>query len=230
MNVSEIRLVSHQLCPYAQRVTIVLIEKKISFERVYVDLGNPPQWFAKISPLGKVPLLQVGDEVLFESAVICEFLDETLGVRIHPVDSLQRAKHRAWMEFSSAVLEDIAGFYSAPNRQILETKAANLYTKFARLETELQQGPYFFGDKFSMVDVAFGPVFRYFDVFDEIITFRFWEAVPKMRAWRKALATRYSIQTAVQPEYPEKLRIFLAARSSELSHLMNIPENNRGVP
>lgn len=220
MIIPRLRLISHRLCPYVQRAAIVLTEKAIPFERVYVDLARPPQWFIEISPLGKVPLLQVGDNVLFESAIICEYLDETVGERMHSTDPLQRAKHRAWMEFGSAILDNIWLFYTAPNMQTLETKAADLRDKFARMEMELENGPYFSGNKFSMVDAVFGPIFRYFDVFDEIADFRFFDDTPKVRAWRRILATRPSVKTAVSSEYPEQLRAFLKAKSSELSRLM----------
>src|SRR5690606_14684875 len=61
-------LVSHHLCPYVQRAVIALLEKGVPFERVYINLDEKPAWFRQISPLGKVPLLKVGDEaVLFES-------------------------------------------------------------------------------------------------------------------------------------------------------------------
>ena len=49
-------LVSHHLCPYVQRASIALDEKGVRFERTYIDLKSKPDWFLKISPLGKVPL------------------------------------------------------------------------------------------------------------------------------------------------------------------------------
>jgi len=50
---SKLTLISHLLCPYVQRAVISLTEKSASFERVYVDLANKPDWFQAISPLGK---------------------------------------------------------------------------------------------------------------------------------------------------------------------------------
>lgn len=88
-------LISHDLCPYFQRAAIALCEKGVSFERTYVDLANKPDWFLAISPLGKTPVLKIGDEVFFESAVICDYLDEVEPPRLHPVDPLARAQHRA---------------------------------------------------------------------------------------------------------------------------------------
>lgn len=220
MTVPMLRLVSHHLCPYVQRAVIVLTEKSIPFERIYVDLAQPPQWFRQISPLGKVPLLRVGDDILFESAIICEYLDETVGEPIHPVDPLQRAKHRAWIEFGTSILDSIWAFYTAPNAQTLETKTVDLRNKFAWLEMELKEGPYFSGDRFSMVDAVFGPIFRYFDVFDTIADFRFFENTPKVRAWRATLSARPSVKTAVSSTYPEQLLVFLKAQPSELSRLI----------
>ncbi|RUY75216.1 glutathione S-transferase family protein, partial [Mesorhizobium sp. M7A.F.Ca.CA.003.01.2.1] len=109
-------LVSHHLCPYVQRAAISLAEKGVPFERVDIDLANKPDWFKAISPLGKVPLLRVqrnGEEtVIFESAVILEFLEETQANPLHPADPYARARHRAWIEFGSATLNAISRFYS----------------------------------------------------------------------------------------------------------------------
>ena len=53
---AKLTLVSHQLCPYVQRVAIALAEKAVPFGRVWIDLADKPDWFKAISPLGKVPL------------------------------------------------------------------------------------------------------------------------------------------------------------------------------
>ena len=64
------KLISHKLCPYVQRAVIALTEKGVPFERIDIDLANKPDWFSGISPLGKTPVLLVGDTAIFESAVI----------------------------------------------------------------------------------------------------------------------------------------------------------------
>src|SRR6201987_4475175 len=110
-----LKLVSHKLCPYVQRAVIALTEKGVAFERIDIDLANKPDWFLKISPLGKTPVLLVGDHAIFESAVILEYLEETAARPLHPSDALRRAQTRAFIEFGSAVLNDIEGLYSAPD-------------------------------------------------------------------------------------------------------------------
>ena len=138
-------LVSHELCPFVQRAAIALDEKGVRFERINVDLANKPDWFRAMSPLGKVPLLQVGDAVIFESAVILEYLEETQPNPLHPVDALQRAEHRSWMEFGSTILMDLWNFYTAMDETAFQAKASQLTEKFERLEQRLGDGPYFDG-------------------------------------------------------------------------------------
>lgn len=212
-------LVSHALCPYVQRAAIVLAEKGVPFERRDVDLARKPDWFLRVSPLGKTPVLLVGEEAIFESAVICEYLDDTTLPRLHPANALERARHRSWMEFSSSVLNLIGAFYSAPDEQTLNARAADIRERFQRLEAALPSGPFFAGASFSIVDAVFGPVFRYFDVFDTIADFGFWDDLPKVQRWREALASRPSIQQAVRPQYPALLLDFLVKRGSALSKM-----------
>ena len=220
MHSPALTLVSHHLCPYVQRAAISLAEKAVPFERVHVDLADKPAWFLDLSPLGKTPVLKVDDRAIFESAVILEFLEETGPHPLHPADPLRRAEHRAWIEFGSAVLNDIAGLYSAKDQAAFAAKAEALAAKFARLEDTLGKGPWFDRD-FSLVDAVFGPVFRYFDVFDRIGDFGVLTGKPKVAVWRKALAARPSIAQAVGADYEARLERFLSARNSHLSTLMN---------
>lgn len=94
-------LVSHVLCPFVQRAVISLSEKGVPFERRDIDLAAKPDWFLAISPTGKVPVLLVDGEPIFESAVILEYLEDTIGPALHPTDPLARAEHRSFMEFGS---------------------------------------------------------------------------------------------------------------------------------
>ena len=218
----ELTLVSHPLCPYVQRAAIVLREKGVAFSRRCVDLSAKPDWFLANSPLGKTPVLLADGEAIFESAVICEYLDEVFAPRLHPADPLRRARHRAWMEFGSDVLNRIWTFYTAPDAAALEAARDALVSRFRQLEPALDpQGPFFAGASFGLVDAVFAPVFRYFEVFEAIGEADFFEGLPRVRAWRAALAARPSVQDAVAPDYAERLIAFLESRGSELSRRMS---------
>lgn len=222
-------LISHHLCPYVQRAVIALKEKAVPYTRIDVDLADKPEWFKAISPLGKVPLLRLSQNdssrVIFESSVILEYLEETQPNPLHPDDPLERAQHRAWIEFASSVLAGIARLYSASTGQAFDAEAEGLSRAFGRIEAELQRrasAPFFAGDRFSLVDAAFGPVFRYFDTFETHADLHLLGHLPKVTAWRKALAERPSVTEAVAPDYAERLRAFLMAKRSVLSGRIGI--------
>jgi glutathione S-transferase len=192
---------SHKLCPYVQRAVISLTEKGVPFRQTMIDLADKPDWFNAISPLGKTPVLKVGNTAIFESTVILEYLEDSQSNPLHPKDPLKRAQNRAWIEFGAATLNDIGGFYNARDAGNFAAKTKNLSDKFARLEAELGDGPHFGGEEFNLFDAAFGPVFRYFDVFDLINNFGILAGKPKVQAWRKALAMRPSVISAVSSDY-----------------------------
>ena len=250
----KLTLISHDLCPYVQRAVIALTEKGVAFDRIYIDLAAKPDWFLAISPLGKVPLLKAENDVIFESAVILEYLEETQPHPLHPADPLARARHRAMIEFGSAILSDIWGLEIAATREAAETKVAALRQKFARLEQELahvpekwepvfrkghapinesrahpdssqsgcalDDGPWFAGEKFGLVDAAFAPVYRYFDLFDRILDHGIFAQTSKVTAWRSALAARASVRDAVVADYAERLERFVMKQNGYLAALL----------
>ncbi|MBW9063400.1 glutathione S-transferase family protein [Rhizobium herbae] len=215
MQSEKLTLISHHLCPYVQRAAIVLAEKGVAFERRYIDLAAKPDWFLRISPLGKVPLLAIpqagrDDAVLFESTVICEYLEETqAGAPLHPADPLTRARHRGWMEFGSSILADLWVYETAKDAEQFEARRQTLASKFATLEEELGEGPYFAGERFGMVDAVFAPVFRYFELFENLFESGIFAGLRRVNAWRNALAVRPSVVEAVTADYQERLMAFL---------------------
>src|SRR3984893_633473 len=128
---AKLKLISHKLCPYVQRAVIALTEKGVPFERIDIDLANKPDWFLAISPLGKTPVLLVWASSISESAWSLEYLQETKAKPLPPADPLARAEHRGWIEFGSAVLNDIAGFYAAADEATFNAKTLQLESRFS---------------------------------------------------------------------------------------------------
>lgn len=217
---AQLTLLSHPLCPFVQRVAIVLLEKGIAFEQINVDLHDKPDWFLAMSPTGKVPLLKVLHDngcasVLFESAAICEYVEDVQPEpALHPTNALLRAQHRAWIEFASATLSDAWGLLNASDHEAGRAKAAAFRKKLERFETDMSDGPYFAGEGFSMVDAAIAPVFRYFDILDVESTHRVFDGLKRVANWRLALARRPSIQAAVAQDYAPRFRKHLQEKES----------------
>lgn len=219
----DLELISNTLCPYTQRVAIQLAEKGLEARRSYIDLAAKPDWFVQLSPQGKVPVLRVGDTAVFETSVICEYIEETAVDRtpLWPTQALDRARHRAWAEFASAVIADVFGFYMAPDAASFERKRAELAARFARLEGPLTAGggPYFGGARFGLVDAAFAPVFRLLDSFDRLADFGLLQGLPATVAYRQQLAQRPSVRAAVVPDYGQVFLRYLAGRGSHMAGL-----------
>ncbi|XP_063910135.1 pyrimidodiazepine synthase-like isoform X2 [Zophobas morio] len=72
----KLRLYSMEYCPYAQRPRLVLNAKNIPHDIVNINLLDKPDWYFKIHPEGIVPALDTGSEIVIESLVISDFLEE----------------------------------------------------------------------------------------------------------------------------------------------------------
>jgi len=213
-------LVSHILCPYVQRSVMALEELGIEYKRIDIDLGNPPEWFTELSPLGKVPVLLVDDDVvLFESAVIAEFINEIADGDLLFKDSIGKAQQRAWVEFASVTLDNVGQLYNARAGRAFERSKASLESKLITIEQNLSGAQYFSSEDFSLVDAAFAPVFRYLDLFEVLLDDRFHDLESKLSGWRKKLSQRTSVIKAVSPDYPILLAKFVSARPSYLGKL-----------
>lgn len=155
-----IKLISFSICPFVQRAVLMLRQKGIDFEVEYIDLRNKPEWFLKISPRGKVPVLQLDDgQVLFESQAICEYLEEVYPEpRLMPNDPVGRARDRAWFAMAG---EDVFGptwqVESAKDEEALKNALEKVRTGFGRVEGALEGRSWLSGDgtSFGMADVGF---------------------------------------------------------------------------
>ena len=211
----QFRLISHVVCPYVQRAAIALEEKGIPYDRVNIDLMNKPDWFLEISPLGRVPLLIIDNEsVLFESSVIAEFIDESTGGGLLSSDTMQKARQRQWIEFASAVLANIYQFVTAASEAEYSNALQALSRKWQTVEDSHSGGPFFSGDRFSLVDAAYAPALTNCTTLEELTGESFFRQMPKIRQWRDNLSSRPSVRQAIGELHAEKYSQSLAARDS----------------
>jgi glutathione S-transferase len=199
----KLQLISFKICPFVQRTVITLREKGVDFDITYIDLVQRPAWFKDISPLGKVPVLRVGETSLFESAVINEYLDEVYAPKLHPEDPLRRAHNRAWIEFASVLTQQQYQLGLAADKAGVDAQCELLDAGLKRLDNELGSGPFFNGADFSLVDASLAPVFMRLAIFDQHIHLDLYAARPRLAAYRDALLSRPSVADSVVPEFTE---------------------------
>ena len=213
-----IRLISFKTCPYVQRAVITLKHKQVDYDITYVDLAEPPDWFLELSPLQKVPVLEVDGEVLFESAVINEYLDEITGGDLQPKDPLKRAKNRAWIEFASNMIGNHYMMKMSKDAESYNRYRERLVDLLLRVERRLDDGPWFNGERFSLCDTAFAPLFRQDCVCDGKLSVLDAKTMPKTVAWAERLLALPEVRDSVVDEFED---LYLAAMQKNGSYSLN---------
>ena len=139
---------------------MVLHEKGIDFETYEVDLGNKSEEFLAASPTGKVPVVVVDGDSLYESNVVNQYLDEVTGrPKLMPEDPKERAHARIWMavadtDFFPAVFVASMGRDRGFSEERISEAFEKLTTTLQRLEDRLENRDYLAGE-FSLADVAY---------------------------------------------------------------------------
>jgi glutathione S-transferase len=201
-----------------QRAVITLKHKNIDFDITYIDLADPPDWFLELSPLGKVPVLKVDDQVLFESAVINEYLDEITGGDLQPRDPLARAKNRAWIEFASNMIGNLYMMKMSKDEENYNKYRDALIGQFRRVEKRLGDGPWFNGEDFSLADTAFAPLFRQNSVANNLLSVIDPATMPRVNAWAERLLALPEVRDSVVDEFED---LYLGIMQKNGSYSLN---------
>lgn len=201
-NYPKLKVISFKICPYVQRIIIALLEKGIPYEVEYIDLANKPEWFLKISPFGKVPVLIVDDKhVLFESVPILEYLEEIAPEKpLHPKDPIQKAINRAWFDYISGIYGSFIGVATATDEQSFQEKVKEIATKYEKLEPNIK-GPFFNGEQFSIIDVLLAPNLRALTILENDFKVDIFGKFPKLQQYRNLILERPSVKDSLVPEY-----------------------------
>lgn len=215
------KLISFKLCPFVQKAVLTLLAKGVDFDIEYIDLENPPEWFHKISPLGKVPVLQVGDQILFESTVIVEYLNEVYGTTLHPTDPLIKAQNRSWMEFGNECLMNGFNLVVAADEDAFNGHREAMQKKLDQLENQLENQSFFNGDEAYLVDLCFIPFFQRLSYINEVSPGLIdSNRNPKTTQWSKNILELNTVSESTVPEIKQMYNGMMKKRNGFLSTLM----------
>lgn len=133
---------------------LALAERGITTEEIEVDLKNKPAWFTRISPTGKVPLLQHDGVKVWESAIINEYLDEIFpDPPLMPALPSDRALARFWVKLADERLYGATHNLIFARDEAAKTKlVAQMLESVQFFENEVMarrrgSSPYVFGDR-----------------------------------------------------------------------------------
>lgn len=183
----------------------MLSEKGIPFEVTEIDLKNKPDWFLEISPYGKVPVVKHDDRLIYESAIINEYLDEvfpeTPMLGGSPID---RAEERIWIDFCNQRIQPGFVQICRAEADAFGEKVAAVEASFDMLEDYLERSgrpnPYFSGGRFSLVDATFAPAFERFGVLRQLRGYEIPQRYARIHKWIEAVATHPAVKTHAIPE------------------------------
>ena len=199
------KLYGADICPFVHRVRLVLAEKNLEHEYVAIDLANKPDWYHEVLPTGRVPLLEDGNYRIWESDVLCEYLEEAYpSTSLMPISAGEKAQVRLQVGWSSNRF--IPLFYKLLAIQD-EAQRAALKDDFQKVFEDLEErlnrsdSPYFFS-QLSLADTALYPWFERFCVLEHYRDFSVPSGLPNLARWLHAMKERESVkQLAIDKAY-----------------------------
>ncbi|WEJ61601.1 glutathione S-transferase family protein [Thiomicrorhabdus lithotrophica] len=216
----KLELISFKLCPFVQRAVIVLKKKAVDFDITYIDLNNPPEWFKDVSPLGQVPVLKVGDDVLFESSVIQEYVDEITPPSLQPVNPLVKAKNRAWISFGGDILMALHPMVTNKDEAVFNEKRTFILQKLKQLEAVHSGDRFFNGSDFNMIDAAYAPMFMRMEFVKNLTNIDLLADTPKLAKWSENLLALECVKQSVVPELPTMYKGMVKHMDGHLASLL----------
>ncbi|NCF73596.1 MAG: hypothetical protein GWP67_08860 [Gammaproteobacteria bacterium] len=184
----------------------VLEEVAPDFEFQFVNLAKGEQKsdaFTKMSPIGKVPVLEHDGEFLFESGAICRYVANVQDSPLYPSDKLQRARVDQWMDFFSCHLGHWlnALYFEAvikpdfqlgePDEEAIEEATKFALRQFGLLDAHLDGTVWLANDSFSIADLF---AFAYIEQHRQIGLSL--EKFANVQAWFERVESRPAIAAA----------------------------------
>lgn len=204
---SDLKLVSAEVCPFAQRSRLVLLEKALDHEIVEIDLRNKPDWFAAVSPYSKVPVLLDGETRVWESTIINEYLDERFpSPPLVPETAAGRAAMRIWIAFDDTKF--VPATYKVllardePDKRRLYTEAIVDALVFMEREALAKRagGPWWLGDDLSLADLSIYPHMERLAVLAEYRGIHLPPECGRLREWIAAMQERPSVRATMKDD------------------------------
>jgi glutathione S-transferase len=213
----SLEIIYFKACPFAQRSLIALGQLELEFTKTLINPMQKPEWMFEVSPSGQVPLLRVdGKDVLFDSSVICEYLNDTANGELLSVNSLNRAQQRSLVEFAGECQMAFAGLLAAPNEEKFNQGKAGLLKKFGWLEGQVDEnGPLFADADLSMVDIAFAPLFLRLQHLQKVVSIFTPDDLPKISRWSEAVLRQKAVQESVEGDFSMIFKMVVGSRGKD---------------
>ncbi len=197
----KLKLYTAKLSPYAARCRMQVYAKRLDVEFVEYPADVSKQDILALSPIGKIPILTVGANVIPESEAICEYLEDLSDdLPLRPVDSVARARMRLLTRIADlyvfAPLSPLFAHLSRRHREqaIVDAGLAQLDKGLRAAEHFIVADPWAAGSELSLADCSLVPILffveTYLPYFDIEMPLR---AFPRLRNyWESARSNEHA--------------------------------------
>ena len=156
-----------------------------------MDLKNKPKDLLELNPYAKVPVLLDGEGVIYESAIVNEYLDEKYpAIRLMPEDHFLRARIRIWIDFMNSRLHPAAHDFT--HNKEPEKAKERMQKHLQTLDQEMEGKQYLAAD-YSLADITFIPFYtrrqRYGATIDD--------SLPNLKRWGEELIARSAVASTL---------------------------------
>ncbi len=204
INQQDVFLISFRICPFVVRSQIVAEEKGITLSTTYIDLDNKPDWFLKMSPTQTVPALTIGDKVIFESSIICDFIDAITLESLYPDDLVAKYHNKSWIEFVSTIIFQQYSFMLSKDEDKYTDNLQQFESSLKKIEAIFPSSPYFNGEPFSIIEAAFAPVAFRMELTKSLVGHDSFVELPKIRMWATNILKRNSVKKYLDRKFEEE--------------------------
>ncbi|TGO63678.1 hypothetical protein BCON_0011g00180 [Botryotinia convoluta] len=202
-----VKLYAGWFCPFTQRVLLLLLEKRIPFQYIEVNPYQKPLSLLKLNPRGLIPTLSYEGKALYESTIICEFLEDAYPShypRLLTREPFERARLKIWTDhITSRVVPAFDRFLQYQSISLKDPRFLTIRNRFLTSLYEFTQemhpiGPYFTGKEPCIVDYVLAPWALRIWIFDYFKGGLHLEELGELRGrwekWVEAIEERKSIQ------------------------------------
>ncbi|KAG2687528.1 hypothetical protein I3843_09G056400 [Carya illinoinensis] len=192
----EVVLLDSWASMFGMRVRVALAEKGIKYEYREEDLKNKSDLLLQMNPVHKkIPVLIHSGKPICESLIIVQYIDEVWNDKspLLPSDPYKRAQARFWADFVDKKVADAGIKLGSTKGEEHEAAKKQFLEILKTLEEELGEKPYFGGETFGFVDVAFVTFYSWFHTFETFGEFSTEAEHPKIIAWAKRCMQKESV-------------------------------------
>lgn len=207
-----LRLRHFPLCPFSRKVRLALHEKELRPELEPVEPWEQQVALVVLNPAAEVPVLEDGDQVVVDSGVICEYLEETrpepnlLGQSVAERAEIRRLV--AWfdLKFLREVVDLIWGEKlikrvrdrTTPDSALVRVGLANIHPHLEYIAFLFDRRNWLAGDVISLADMAAAAHLSVLDYLGDVP----WDRHPEAKLWYSRIKSRPSFRPLLLDRLP----------------------------